>query len=174
MEEQKIDGPTRPYDGYIHKIEPLVFLSDDTFSLIYFCSVGGREDKEKFEWKYGSLYNMANTRLRLADRLKQHSDDKAVFAISFPPITKIVGWEIGSKESNLQLIDFLDTISMESGPSNPSEIGCLLDLKIFEAEARFWAEAATLEHYFSMDRIGHWKAKLSHPNKLYEAKRKDN
>ncbi|MBD3304525.1 hypothetical protein GF343_05235 [Candidatus Woesearchaeota archaeon] len=166
-------GPTQPYGGHISKVQQVVDFSQDrarAISLVYFCSVGDRADRAKYEWDRSPM-DMAECFAVLADKLKRYSDGRAVFAISFPPITKIAGWEIKSRESNLQLVDFLNTANMEPIPRNESEIGCLLDLKIFEAEADLWAKTKTPEEYFSIPRTDQVEIGLQYPNKLFEQKK---
>lgn len=167
-------GPTQPYDGYIDEIMDIFnYSTGDSYSFVYFCSVGGRADRTKYEWKYSPL-DMNSVFSELTFKIEQYRDGRAVFAISFPPVTKIMGWELKSGESNLQLVDLLDTSSLKRIPKNKrnkSEIGCLLDLKIFAAEAKLWAEAKTPEDYFSLRpplREDQIEIKLLYPNKLAE------
>jgi hypothetical protein len=163
-------GPTQLYDGYIDIVQQVQDPKGKLLSLVYFCSVGGRADRAKYEWGYSPM-DMADTFAVLADRLQRYRDGRAVFAISFPPITKIAGWEIKSGESNLRLVDFLNTANLESIPRDESEIGCLLDLKIFEAEADLWANTKTPEEYFAVPRTNERRIKLLYPNKLHEQRK---
>ena len=100
--------------------------------------------------------------------------DHALWAISSPGLTKLMGWSCDSErypanwESNLMLVHAFHTQTQACYPLNPREIGCLLELKLYRDEAIYWEIAQSKSQYLGLPRSTDAESVLAHPNKLLD------
>ncbi|MFH1072028.1 MAG: hypothetical protein V1743_01210 [Nanoarchaeota archaeon] len=160
---------TLPYEGHILQIRKLI--TPDQATILYFASIRGRENPSPTEWA-NSLLSSDAVAFDIGT-LAKTLDSPAVIAVSFPHVTKFMGWKVGTekdRETNLYLLDFRRTEGMKKFDFNPREIGCLVENVIIGYESMLWAQAKNLPAYIEYERnpsLPCLKISCEEPNKIY-------
>lgn len=136
--------PCNPYDARIGRRE-LVQMPDGVSAFkVYFVSIVGRSQPQRYEWVHGDLTEDA-----FLQQFRQMDWSGVGFVTAFPHITKV--FRFSPQAEILMLVAAYDTRTGKAIDLNRGEgyveFACFAEALLAADEYRFWAKAATVAEY---------------------------
>ncbi len=154
--------PCKPYHAILDAFRCIEMADGVSFFKVYYISIIGRSEPERYEWKRcGFSFDAAER------RLKESGLDGIGFVTAFPHITKVFRFA-PEMETILNLKGY-DTVSfapLDLGRSSGwMEFACLAESAIAADEHWAWGQATTVAEYLQFV-SGQKEWKIAHPGKF--------